>query len=306
MAGERALTARLARFFGAARRVVVGIGDDAAVLKPPPGDLVVTCDPVVAGVHFAAEAPPARVGRKAVDRNLSDLAAMGAVADHLIVSLLLPIGYPVAARRALLGGIRSAARRADCAVIGGDVGTTPGPLTVTVTALGHLRGRPLRRDGARIGDRVHVTGPLGGSLASGRHLRIRPRLAEGQWLAKQPAVRAGLDVSDGLALDLWTLLRASGVPGAELDAAAIPLHRDCARAAAATGRRPLDCALGDGEDHELLFTVAAGATLPPGGPLAAVARRPIGVLAARPGLWLRHRDGRRERIAAQGYEHDVD
>src|SRR5262249_37197501 len=148
--------------------------------------------------------------RKAVNRNLADLAAMGAIADWLLVSLVLPPRLSPAGRRRLLVGIRAAAAAGGCAVVGGDVASSRGPLTVTVTGVGHCRGRVLRRSGARAGDATHVTGPLGGP-AAGHHLRFTPPLAEGAWLARAavPAT-AAIDVSDGLLLDLWTLLRASG------------------------------------------------------------------------------------------------
>jgi thiamine-monophosphate kinase len=303
MSGERAFTDRLARFFAApAADLVVPIGDDAAVVRPRGRATVLCCDPVAAGVHFAAGEQLARVGRKAVNRNLADLAAMGAAADWLLVSLLLPRGLPARRRTALLLGIRGAARASGCAVIGGDVATWRGPLVVTVTAVGHLDGPPLRRSGARAGDRIAVSGRLGGSRLGG-HLDFAPPLRLGRWLAASRAVSAAIDVSDGLLLDLATLLRASGGLGAELDAAAIPIAAAARRASRRSGRSPLQHALGDGEDHALLFTVRAGRQLPAGGPLPAFARRPIGRVLASPGLFLRHPDGRRERLAARGFEH---
>jgi thiamine-monophosphate kinase len=283
--------------------VRVGIGDDAAVVGHRGDDLVLCCDPVVEGVHFTAAAPPGLVGRKAVNRNLADLAAMGAVADWLLVSLVLPRGYPAARRSALLRGIRSAAQAAAAVVVGGDVATSPGPLTITVTACGHSVSRPLRRDTARVGDTIHCSGPLGGSLA-GHHLRFAPPLAIGQWLAGQAAVHAAMDVSDGLLLDLATLLQASGGLGAELDAAAIPLRRAAWRGAAGDRQRALAAALGDGEDHVLLWTQAAAPALARGGPLPGRARTPIGRVLATPGLWLR--EGRtRRRLQPTGFLHDL-
>lgn len=305
-AGERRLTADLARFFPTdPERVPVGIGDDAAVVHNAGRRAVVACDPVIEGVHFARGTPWALVGRKVVNRNLSDLAAMGAVPDYLLVSAMLPPGLTARARRALFGGIRAAARRAECLVVGGDVATTPGPLAVAVTAIGHPEGRVLTRSGARVGDALHVTGPLGGSLASGRHLRFRPRLEEGRWLARQRAVHAVIDISDGLLLDLWTLLRASGVPGAELDERAVPVTAAARRLGGTGGGTPLRHALTDGEDHELLFAVAPGRGLLEGGPLTDRARRPIGRATARDGLFLRRRDGTRVRLRLEGYQHDV-
>jgi thiamine-monophosphate kinase len=300
---ERAFTRGLARFFAGGSRVPVGIGDDAAVVHNPAAESVLCCDPVVEGVHFTAAAEPFLVGRKVVNRNLSDVAAMGAVPDWLLVSLVLPRGYPAGRRTRLLQGIRAAARAGGCRVVGGDVASHAGPLVVTVTAVGHPVGRVLTRSGARVGDTLHVTGPLGGA-AAGHHLRFRPALREGVWLARQPAVHAAMDVSDGLLLDLATLLQASGGLGAELDAAALPIRAAARRRAGGDRERALHAALGDGEDHVLLWSQARGSVLPRGGPLSQRARAPIGRVVARPGLWLWHR-GRRERVAPLGFQHGL-
>ncbi|MBL8727560.1 MAG: thiamine-phosphate kinase [Planctomycetes bacterium] len=298
---ERDFTAGLARFFGGGKGVRLGIGDDAAVVHNHGEASVVCCDPVVEGVHFTASTAAHLVGRKAVNRNLSDLAAMGAQPDWLLVSLVLPRSYPARRRTQLLTGIRAAARAGGCRVVGGDVATHAGPLVVTVTAIGHAGQRVLTRGGARIGDTLHVTGPLGGAMA-GHHLRFRPALREGAWLARQPAVHAALDVSDGLLLDLATLLRASGGLGAEIDAAAVPVRAAARRRAGGDHERALRAALGDGEDHVLLWAQAPRVDLPAGGPLSARARRALGVVVRAPGLWL-IRDGRRERIAPLGFRH---
>ncbi|MBX3463503.1 MAG: thiamine-phosphate kinase [Planctomycetes bacterium] len=298
---ERTFVQGLARWFAGDRRLPVGIGDDAAVVRNPTGSSVLCCDPVVEGVHFTAAAPLHLVGRKAVNRNLSDLAAMGAVPDWLLVSLVLPRGLAAARRRQLLQGLRAAARQGRCQVVGGDVAVHDGPLVVTVTAIGHLAGRALTRAGARPGDTLHVTGPLGGA-AAGHHLRFRPALREGAWLARHGAVHAAMDVSDGLLLDLATLLHASGGLGAELFADAVPIRTAARRRARGDHERALRAALGDGEDHVLLWTQAHGRALPAGGPLSARARRPIGRVVAEPGLWL-CRQGRRERLQPQGYQH---
>lgn len=305
LGGERAWTAGLARFFAAGCGVEVPIGDDAAVVQNRGTRSVLCVDPVVEGVHFRPGDDPVLVGRKVVNRNLSDLAAMGAVPDWLLVSLLLPHGTPARRRDALMRGIRAAARAGGAVVVGGDVSATPGPLVVTVTAVGHLAGKVLERRAARPGDAIHVTGPLGGSRL-GAHLRFRPHLAEGQWLATQVAgIGAAMDVSDGLLLDLATLLEASGGLGAELDAGAIPVSGAARRLARGDRVRALHHALADGEDHVLLFTLRRGAVLPTGGPLRARARKPIGSVVREPGLWLRHPDGRREPLAPEGWQHDV-
>lgn len=304
MGAERELTDRLARFFSAPHDAAVGIGDDAAVVRNRARDTVLCVDPVVEGVHFERSADLALVGRKAVNRNLSDLAAMGAVADYLLCSLVLPRRLRRSDVDRLLRGVRTAARAASCHVVGGDVAATTGPLVVTVTAIGHLPHRALVRSGLSVGDALHVTGPLGGSI-EGKHLSFRPRLREGQWLARRdvPAT-AAMDVSDGLLLDLWTMLQASGGLGAELDAAAVPVTPAARRLARGDADRALRAALADGEDHELLFGVRAGAVLPRGGPLTARARRPIGRVVADRGLFLVDGTARR-RLRPEGHEHAV-
>lgn len=297
---ERRFTAGLQRFFGGGAGVQLGIGDDAAVVRNRGAESVVCCDPVVEGVHFTAAAAPHLVGRKAVNRNLSDLAAMGAVPDWLLVSLVLPRRYPARRRTQLLHGIRAAARAAGCRVVGGDVASHAGPLVVTVTAIGHAEGRVLTRAGARPGDTLHVTGPLGGA-AAGHHLRFRPALREGAWLARQANVHAAMDVSDGLLLDLETLLRASGGLGAEITAADVPVRTAARRLAGGDRDRALRAALGDGEDHVLLWS-QADRDLAAGGPLSARARRPIGRVLPTRGLWL-CLDGRRQRLEPLGFRH---
>ena len=305
LGGERAYTAGLARFFASGAGVAVPIGDDAAVVRNRGRESVLCVDPVVEGVHFTAADDPALVGRKVVNRNLSDLAAMGAVPDWLLVSLLLPHGTKAARRDALMRGIRAAARAGGAAVVGGDVSATRGPLVVTVAAVGHLAGRALERRAARAGDTIHVTGALGGSRL-GSHLRFRPHLAEGRWLATRvPGIGAAMDVSDGLLLDLATLLEASGGLGAELDARTVPVSAAARRLAHGNPARALRHALCDGEDHVLLFTLRRGRTLPAGGPLRRTAREPIGTVTREPGLWLRHPDGSSTPLAPTGWQHDV-
>lgn len=307
VARERAFTDWLGRLHRQGPGVLVGIGDDAAVLAAGDEPWVVACDPVVEGVHFDPGTAPRWIAHKAVHRNLSDLAAMGARPRYLVASLLLPAGTAVRTRNALSAGLERAAREAGCAVVGGDVAVTGGPLSVTITALGSLPGRALTRDAARVGDTIHVTGPLGGSRA-GRHLRFRARIDAGLWLAQQAGVGAVMDVSDGLAIDLRTLCVASRVAGAVLDAARIPLHRDARRAAAGgSGRTALEHALGDGEDHELLFTVRRGVVLAWGeAVLGAGAEVPIGEIGDRAGLRLRDPSGVESSLGAPlGFQHRV-
>lgn len=307
MPTEREFTDRLAGFFdNEDPGVSIGIGDDGAVVRTSMRT-VVACDPVVEDVHFDRSDRLELIGRKAVNRNLSDLAAMGAGPTYLLVSLLQPKWLTDSQRDELLGGIRKAAAAGACTVVGGDIAVSPGGLIVTVTALGTAPRRPLRRDGLRVGDTLHVTGPLGGSRL-GRHLRFTPRVAEGQWLAGQPGVSSGIDISDGLLLDLATVLHASGsaagvVLGAVLDASAIPVSKAAHRQGETSGQSGLQHALSDGEDHELLFGLRGPLMVE--GPITARTRRPVGVVTAVPGIMIRWPDGRVEGCLPEGYQHDV-
>ncbi|TVQ62944.1 MAG: thiamine-phosphate kinase [Phycisphaerales bacterium] len=237
--------------------VPVGPGDDCAVIRTPAGDdLLITVDQLVAGVHFdPATTSPDQIARKAVARSVSDIAAMGGSCWLATATALLPQGYADA--QELFDRVHAHAEAFGCPVVGGDIASGPSsPLTLTVTVLGrpHPARGVVRRSGAKPGDRVYVTGRLGGSLASGRHLRFEPRLHEARWLCDTLGDRlhAMIDLSDGLGLDADRLARASGAD-LELDAAVIPQHADC------PGWR---AAMSDGEDYELLFTCDPDATLP--------------------------------------------
>ena len=250
---------------------MLGVGDDAAVLELAPGErLVAAVDTLVTDVHFPADAPPASIGHKALAVNLSDLAAMGAQPAWLLLALTLPeIREPWL--EAFSKGLADLARAHGMTLVGGD--TTQGPLTVTVQALGRLQGAPLRRDAARAGDRVLVSGTLGdagGGLQlwqrgcrqdgpSVRYLverlhRPQPRVALG--LALRGIARAAIDISDGLAADLGHVCRASGV-GAVLERERLPLSRELVDEFGENAARRL--ALSHGDDYELCLTVAPAA-----------------------------------------------
>jgi len=242
--------------------VVVGIGDDAAVLRPPPGELLVaTVDAVVDGVHFGRGFSPEDVGWKALAVNLSDVAAMGARPLWALVALSTP-RREEPARLARIGrGIAACARAHRVAVVGGNV-TRARQLSVTVTVLGSVRpDRVLRRSGARAGDALVVSGTLGDAALglvpdaapalARRQRRPAPRLALGRALAG--IAHACIDVSDGLLQDLGHLCRASGV-GASLRLSELPLS-PAYRSGARRLRDPFEPALSGGEDYELLAAV---------------------------------------------------
>lgn len=227
----------------AGRNLVVGPGDDCAVVKAPGARelLLLKTDCVVEGVHFRPEDDPLRVGRKAINRALSDIAAMGGEARHALVTIFSPPDIPVSYWKALYEGLGAAAERHAVGVVGGE--TTRAPVkAVSVSLIGHVESqRLLLRSTGKPGDRLLVTGALGGSLA-GKHLDFEPRLAEGRWLGAHGYARAMMDLSDGLASDLPRLAAASGC-GFALDSTTIPRSRG----------RTLQQALTDGEDYELLF-----------------------------------------------------
>ena len=246
--------------------VVLGIGDDAALLRMPPGKwLVVATDTLNAGVHFPIGTAPADIGWKALAVNLSDLAAMGAQPAWCTLSLSLP-GSDATWVDGFLDGFLSLAQQHGVALVGGD--TTRGPLSICVTAHGFVdEGAALRRDGACVGDDVWVSGALGdaaGALAQWHDgqpvdtaLRVRldrpaPRVTLG--LALAGVAHAAIDVSDGLLADLGHLCNASGV-GAELDVDALPASSALHAAFDEVARRELQASGGD--DYELCFTAAA-------------------------------------------------
>jgi thiamine-monophosphate kinase len=238
----------------AAGRVLVGPGDDCAVLRPGSVPWVVTTDMLMEGTDFVvAEAGPRRVGRKALAVNLSDLAAMAAEPIGAVVAVALPQGEPGLAEE-LYRGIRERADEFAIPIVGGDTNSWSGPLVISITAFGEA-ARPILRSGAKPGDWLFVTGPLGGSIR-GHHLDFTPRIREALALSKTVDLHAMIDISDGLSQDLHHILTESRC-GAELDGAAIPIADAARTMATRTGKSPLEHALGDGEDFELVFAVSA-------------------------------------------------
>jgi len=289
--------------------VVVGSGDDCAVLDLGVPDRLVLfkTDAVVEGIHFTPDTPPARVGHKALARCLSDIAAMAGTPTAALVTLGLPPRFEVAYIETIYAGMSELARRHGVAIVGGETTTNPERVWISIALLGWAaKGKSPLRSGAKAGDAIFVTGELGGSLA-GKHLDFEPRLAEARWLVEHVAVHAMIDLSDGLAGDLRHVLKASGV-GAELLAAAIPISHAAKRASREghPHKPPLLAALTDGEDFELLFTVASPDAVPlldawklqfPSLPL-----RCIGKVTAEPTITIRHKSGVRP-LPRGGYVH---
>ena len=224
-------------------------GDDCAVVRDALRGgkyLLLKCDSLVERRHFDAKTPSAQIGWKALARPLSDIAACAGRPLHALISIALPGETTTARARGIYRGIGKCAAEFGVLVVGGETARTDGPVTITVSLTGEVSPKRLcRRSGGRAGDALFVTGQLGGSLASGHHLRFRPRLDEARWLAKNFKIHAMMDLSDGLGADLPRLALDSGV-GFQIDPEALP------RAAGVTPRQAMD----DGEDYELLFALA--------------------------------------------------
>lgn len=269
--------------------VVLGPGDDCAVVRQGSQLVLVTTDMLMDGVDFrVGQTPPRLIGRKALAANLSDIAAMAGVPRHAVVSLALPKHNDAGTlAQEIYLGLSDIAAEFHVAIIGGDTNSWPGPLVIAITLTGDVTDRGfVTRSGARPGDWLFVTGPLGGSI-TGHHLTFTPRVREASDLHRRVTLRAMIDISDGLAADLKHILDASGC-GAVLDAAAIPIRPGSNLAGA----------LGDGEDFELLFAVSPedGHTLQGSGEVWRIGE------CTDSGLWLSDR-GQVQPLAATGWEH---
>jgi thiamine-monophosphate kinase len=273
---ETALITALNRLFGPAPpEVLLGIGDDCAAIRLDEDRcLLLTVDTLVEGVHFdLSYTPLQKLGFKALAVNLSDIAAMGGEPRYALLSLGWPPSRDRAGALVLAEGLARAAREYGVSLIGGDTVASPGGLSLTVTLTGEVAAaRMLRRSGAQAGDLVYVTGPLGEAAAGLEVLRRglqlapeaqralteafltpRPQLKAGRLLAATGLATALIDLSDGVATDLFHICQASSV-GAVIEAGLVPVSPHLAAAAPALGLDPLSLALSGGEDYQLLFT----------------------------------------------------
>lgn len=245
--GEDRLLAQLLPKLPGHRDVILGAGDDCAIVNPrTPGRLhLLKTDCLVEEIHFTKRARPEAVGWKALARPLSDFAAMSGVPRFALITLIFPSRKTLAWVRQLYRGINKAARAFGVVVVGGETSRIKGPAVLSITITGFVEKRRwVRRAGGKPGDDLFVTGRLGGSLR-GRHLRFTPRIVESRWLTQNFPIHAMMDLSDGLGADLPRLARASNV-GFEIDRAALPLNPRCT----------ITQAISDGEDYELLFAIA--------------------------------------------------
>ena len=254
---EFELIARLTHALPVNESVVTGAGDDCAVLDLGVADKLILfkTDAVVEGFHFTRETPPEKVGRKALARCLSDIAAMGGTPTAALVTIALPQDFEPEFVEKIYQGMNTLARAHGVAMVGGETTMNPERILISISLLGTIaRGKQILRSGAKVGDAIFVTGELGGSLAE-KHLNFEPRLAEARWLAGHFSIHAMIDLSDGLAGDLRHILLASGV-GSELLKSTIPISR----AAKSGGAR-------------LPTSRLAGTLAPPGSPKPPVACR---------------------------------
>jgi thiamine-monophosphate kinase len=277
--------------------VAVPQGDDLAVLNWPADELLlVGVDQVLDGVHFdSAIHPPRAIGRKVMNRNLSDCAAMACLPAAAVVAAALPVNIGLEYAKELYLGMREAGEKYGCVIVGGDTGSWPAKLALSVTILGRNGGiQPITRKGAKAGDGIYVTGPLGGSIL-GRHMTFEPQVQFARELAQAGQITAMIDLSDGLSRDLGHICQQSGV-GAVIDAASVPVHDDATELARRDGREALEHALHDGEDYELLFTASDDPKR------AGIVR--VGTILKEPGLWL-IRGQQKLKLETKGWQHSL-
>jgi len=288
----------------------LGPGDDAAILRlGQRSEAVVTVDLLTDGVDFRlSEIDPRRAGRKALAVSLSDIAAMAARPTAAVVAVALPEQNGRELGEQLFLGMLPLAEQFGVAIAGGDTNSWAAPLVISVTVIGEVAGEePLCRSGARPGDKIVVTGDFGGSIL-GKHLDFTPRVDESLLLSQRYRLHGGMDVSDGLSLDLSRMATASGV-GACVELDAVPVSRAARELAARAndGSSALEHALGDGEDFELLMAV------PPDDAQRMIAEQPldvsltiVGEFVDEQGLWQLDSQGNRQTLAPRGYEHRLD
>ena len=302
--GELKAIARIVRRLPGRVDVVVGAGDDCAVVRSRSDrtqDLLLKSDPVIEGIHFKRDVSPAAIGHKVMGRVLSDIAAMGGEPCWALLDLVGPPGTSVKTLDGIYDGAAKLAETCGLAIVGGDLSQGP-VLEIHAFAVGRIpRGQAVLRSGAKLGDVIFVTGTLGGSLQA-KHLAFEPHLREGQFLRRWAT--AMIDVSDGMASDLRHIIERSRV-GARIEAMQIPVSLPAWKMKGA--RTPLEHALFDGEDFELLFTIPARKV----GDFLGAWRKafdlpctPIGYITGRKGvIEMMDANGKNTTLTQRGFQH---
>ncbi|MDR1959005.1 MAG: thiamine-phosphate kinase [Planctomycetaceae bacterium] len=285
--------------------ILLGIGDDAAILNTKKQNTVITTDLLTEGVDFYLnQVPTSWIGRKAAAVNLSDLAAMGAKPVGVVAAVALPREEAERIAAEIYEGMTPLLEKYNAPLVGGDTNTWEGKLVISLAAIGTVTPHgALRRDGAKPGDRILVTGSFGGSILQ-RQFLFEPRIHEALFLNERFSLHAAMDVSDGLSLDLSRMAAASRC-GAVIDADHVPVHEDAYQLAGRNGdMSPFRHALQDGEDFELILAVSPveAEKLVKSQPLE-IPLTDIGEFTAEEGLWLRAVDGSMEKILPCGYTH---
>jgi thiamine-monophosphate kinase len=310
--GERELIRRISSELRRAPRAggvpasTVPFGDDAAGLPMADPGWIWTTDILTAGVDFESGRHSwGAVGRKALAVNLSDCAAMAAVPRAALCGLVLQESLSVEDALQIVRGMHECAIRFGCPIVGGDTNTWPHPTVISVTVAGQVPpGRkPVLRNGARPGDRIYVSGPLGGSIL-GRHMTFNPRVELGLEINRRLEPHAMIDISDGLSVDLRHVLEASGC-AAELDCSLLErvIHEDAHRLGLQDGKPPCEHALHDGEDFELLVALGPDASAETCRELGLM---PLGTfVAGAPRVWLGGAGAARQEVAPHGWEHSL-
>jgi thiamine-monophosphate kinase len=311
---EKLLISRIRSRATRRKGIVAGIGDDCAILQIPAGQqALVTTDFSLEGIHFRREwHPPEVVGHRCLTRGLSDIAAMGGKPVAVFLSLALPQNLRQPWVDRFTKGLLGLADRFNVTLAGGDTAQSPGGILADIVVIGSIpKGKAIRRSGARPGDRIYVTGTLGGAAAAlkllfagkklrqadfPRHFHPVPRIEVGQFLLEKGLASAMIDLSDGLSTDLGHICEESGV-GAEIQAPAIP------RASVGKPAHEVDLqlALHGGDDYELLFAAPRGKQVPPH--IAGVDITQIGHATRQKHIILMNDQGVELEFHPQGWEH---
>lgn len=289
---------------GTSKLLVTGIGDDAAVIEPTEESQVIATDMLIEGVHFEGTAEPERVGWKALARSISDMAAMAARPLYAVVAIAMgrEVGDPEKYFKRLYTGILQLANKFKMPIIGGDLTRSLSHTSICVTVIGEsFHKAPVTRKGAKVTDKIFVTGELGGSIL-GHHLDFRPRVMEAIILNQKYRINAMIDISDGLARDLARICDASGV-GAVLYEDKIPVSQNAHQMSTRSLNSPLQHALYDGEDYELILVVPdfEGESILNHLPFGKPKLTEIGHIATR-GLRLKRENGSMVDLAPAGWD----
>jgi thiamine-monophosphate kinase len=282
------------------KSIMIGIDDDACYVNLGSKKVLFKVDNLVEGVHFTKDIEPEKIGSKAISRVLSDIAAMGSYPRFCLIAINMPLKASFIYAKEIFKGIKKVADQFDVKIVGGETIIHNGPLAISVFIAAVTNGlNPVRRDGAIPDDLVLVTGKLGGSILS-KHLDFKPRIKEAIFLNKNFKINSMIDISDGLVLDLSRICNASNV-GAIIDEDKIPVSKDAIKLSRRDKIAPMEHALYDGEDYELLFTCnkeIASKILTRSG-LAIQ----IGRITPSKGIFLRLRDGQLKRLKIEGWRY---